>query len=135
MLEECGVRVAVVSGRDSPTLRKRMADLGVSFTLFGVKDKAEACRTLMDRAGVTPEQTACIGDDSIDLPAFEVCGVSFAVADAPDYVKRAASFVLSLSSGRGAFREMADRLLEAADKSDIFQTTSGYLLHMNKMAQ
>lgn len=116
MLEECGIRVAVVSGRDSPTLRKRMEDLKVSFTMFGVKDKAAACKALMEQAGVTAEETACIGDDSIDLPAFEVCGVSFAVADAPEYVKRAAGRILSVSGGYGAFREVADDILRFTGK-------------------
>jgi 3-deoxy-manno-octulosonate cytidylyltransferase (CMP-KDO synthetase) len=135
MLEESGIRVAVVSGRDSPTLRKRMDDLKVSFTLFGVKDKATACKALMEQAGVTAAETACIGDDSIDLPAFEVCGVSFAVNDAPDYVKRAATLVLSLPGGCGAFREMADRLLDDAEKSGIFRTSNGYQQHMNGLVQ
>ena len=70
---------------------------GVAFdwrALLGVKDKAEACRQLMAHAGVTAAQTACIGDDSIDLPAFEACGMSYAVPDAPAYVRQAASVVL-----------------------------------------
>lgn len=116
MLEESGIRVAVVSERDSATLRKRMEDLKVSFTMFGVKDKATACKALMEQAGVTAEETACIGDDSIDLPAFEVCGVSFAVADAPEYVKRAADRTLSLGGGQGAFRVVADQILKNIGK-------------------
>ena len=30
----------------------------------------------MKQAGVTAEQTAYIGDDSVDLPAFAACGTS-----------------------------------------------------------
>ena len=44
LLEENGVRVAVLSGRDSATLRTRVADLGINLSQFGVKDKAKACR-------------------------------------------------------------------------------------------
>ena len=135
LLEETGVRVAVLSGRDSPTLRKRAADLGITLCLYGVKDKAAACRTLMAQAGVASFQTACVGDDSIDLPAFAVCGLSYAVADAPDYVKARATGVLALAGGQGAFRELADAILLAQGKGHVFASAEGFSSVMNRMAQ
>lgn len=126
LLEESGIRVAVLSGRDSATLRKRVADLGITLNAFGVKDKQVACRDLMRQAGVSAEQTACIGDDSIDLPAFAVCGFSYAVADAPDYVKQKATGVLTLAGGQGALRELADAILTAQGKADVFSSAEGF---------
>lgn len=135
MLEENGVRVAVLSGRDSPTLRKRVADLGITLCQFGVKDKRTACLEFMADVDTSYGQTACIGDDSIDLPAFEVCGTSFAVADAPSYVKAAATHVLQASGGTGAFREVADAVLIAQGKFEVLSTASGYSSAMEKMTQ
>jgi 3-deoxy-manno-octulosonate cytidylyltransferase (CMP-KDO synthetase) len=135
MLEENRSRVAVVSGRDSPMLRNRMDDLKVSFTMFGVKDKAAACKAMMEQAGVTALETACIGDDSIDLPAFEVCGGSFAVADAPDYVKRAAARTLSLGGGCGAFRELVDFIMSEKRLVFINQQTQSYKELIGALAQ
>jgi len=134
-LEENGVRVAVLSGRDSATLRKRVADLGVTLCQFGVKDKLGACNQLMAEAGVTLEQTACIGDDCIDLPAFAACGMSFAVADAPVYVKAAATQTLASAGGTGAFREVADAILFAQGKEAVLGSAAGYAKVMAKMAQ
>ncbi len=135
LLEENGVRVAVLSGRDSATLRKRVADLGVTLCQFGVKDKLAACKQLMVEAGLTAAQTACIGDDCIDLPAFAACGMAFAVADAPVYVKAAATQTLNAAGGTGAFREVADAILTAQGKYAVISTVSGYTNVMNKMAQ
>ena len=126
LLEENGVRVAVLSGRDSATLRKRLVDLGVTLHQFGVKDKAAGCRELMAQAGVSASETACIGDDSIDLPAFAACGLSYAVADAPAYVKARASGSLSTRGGEGAFRELADAILLAQGKGHVLGTAEGY---------
>ena len=126
LLEESGVRVAVLSGRDSSTLRKRVADLGVDLHAFGVKDKYAACLSLMEQAGVTRPQTVCIGDDSIDLPAFAACGLSYAVADAPDYVKDKASATLKLAGGQGALRELADQILAAQGKGSVFNSAEGF---------
>jgi 3-deoxy-manno-octulosonate cytidylyltransferase (CMP-KDO synthetase) len=114
---------------------KPEADLGVSLCRFGVKDKAAACREIIQAAGVGPSQTACVGDDSIDLPAFAVCGFSFAVADAPVYVKQAATETLSLRGGEGTFREVADKLLTAAGRADVFGSADGFSAVMNRMVQ
>jgi len=135
LLEECGIRVAVLSGRDSPTLRKRVADLGVTLFEFGVKDKAVACQNLMQRAGVSSCMTACIGDDSIDLPAFKVCGLSYAVSDAPSYIKSNASDVLKARGGDGAFRELADAILIAQGNERVLATAEGFSEVMLNMAQ
>jgi YrbI family 3-deoxy-D-manno-octulosonate 8-phosphate phosphatase len=135
LLEENGVRVAVLSGRDSPTLRKRVADLGVTLYQFGVKDKDGACRALMAQAGALADETVCIGDDSIDLPAFAACGLSYAVADAPVYVKARATGVLATPGGNGAFRELADAILLAQGKEHVFGSAEGFATVMTKMVQ
>ena len=135
LLEENGVRVAVLSGRDSATLRRRLVDLGVTLHQFGVKDKAEACRTLMAQIGAGRSETVCIGDDSIDLPAFAACGLSFAVSDAPAYVKQCASGVLNSRGGEGAFRELADTILVAQNKGHVFQTATGFAKVMANVGQ
>lgn len=135
LLIESGIQVAVLSGRSSPILQKRIADLGIKLAFLGKLEKESACFELMRQAGVTPEQTAYIGDDSVDLPAFKVCAIAFAVADAAPYVKAQADYVLSLSGGKGAFREMADLILQSQGKSDIYATAQGFLTAVEKMAQ
>jgi 3-deoxy-manno-octulosonate cytidylyltransferase (CMP-KDO synthetase) len=126
LLEKCGISVAVVSGRDSAALRKRVANLRISLNRFGTLDKATACREIMQEVGVTAQQTACIGDDSIDLLAFDVCYFSFAVADASDYVKKAARETLTLGGGKGAFREVVDKILAARGQSDLYASVKGF---------
>ena len=55
----------------------------------------------MKQAGVTADQTAYIGDDSVDLPASTTCGLSFVVADSAPYVQNAVDYVLALGGGKG----------------------------------
>jgi 3-deoxy-D-manno-octulosonate 8-phosphate phosphatase (KDO 8-P phosphatase) len=127
LLQGSGVKVAVLSGRDSATLRKRVSDLGMSIAAFGVHDKATACLDLMAQAGVTAAQTVYVGDDSIDLPAFDVCGMSYATADAAPYIKAKATAVLATAGGDGALRELADAVLDAQGKSHVYSTSAGLL--------
>ncbi|OOF69665.1 KdsC family phosphatase [Rodentibacter caecimuris] len=135
MLMESGIQVAVLSGRDSPILRKRIADLGITLFFLGKLEKQSACLELMKQAGVNAEQTAYIGDDSVDLPAFSICGIAFTVADAPGYVKDCADHILSLRGGKGAFREMSDLILQAQGKTDVYATAQGFLKTVANMAQ
>ncbi|WP_439256613.1 KdsC family phosphatase [Lonepinella sp. BR2271] len=135
MLMEQGIQVAVLSGRASPILQKRMADLGIRLSILGKLEKETACFELMRQANVTPEQTAYIGDDSVDLPAFAVCGLAFAVADSADYVKDQADYVLTLGGGKGAFREMSDMILAAQNKAEVYNSAVGFLKSVKNMAQ
>ncbi|WP_084158966.1 HAD-IIIA family hydrolase [Solidesulfovibrio alcoholivorans] len=115
------IQVAVLSGRDSAPLRNRINELGISLFILGSTDKAAACLKLMEKAGVSPEQTIFIGDDSIDLPGYSVCGLAVAVADAPQYIRDQVDYVLLANGGEGAFRELADAILTAQHKSDVFE--------------
>ncbi|WP_150539792.1 KdsC family phosphatase [Actinobacillus vicugnae] len=135
MLMACGIQVAALSGGDHPLLRSRLAELKIKLVKLGKMEKRSACFELMKEAGVTPEQTAFIGDDSLDLPAFEVCGLAIATANARDYVKKQADWVLDCAGGHGAFREVSDRVLEAQGFSEIFSSADGFLKVANKMAQ
>lgn len=126
LLEMCGIRVGVVSGRDSAALRKRLADLKIELQALGVKDKRTACKEIMAQVGVTGKDTAFIGDDTMDLSAFEVCGTAVAVADAPQYIRAAADVVLATPGGAGAFRELADRVLLAQGKGNVLSRAADY---------
>ncbi len=135
LLEECGCRVAFLSGRDSSILRKRVEDLGVTLYKFGVRDKSSACLDIIKQAGVRAENTAFLGDDSIDLPAFGVCGLSYAVADAPSYIKSQASFTLESKGGEGAFRELADSILMAKGRKDVLESSESFLSSIKHISQ
>lgn len=135
MLQACGIQVGVISGGDTPLLRKRLEVLKINLARLGKMDKRSACFQLMEEAGVTPEQTAFIGDDTIDLAAFEVCGLGIATRNAHDYVKERADWVLEKAGGEGAFREVSDKILAAQGFEEIFSTADGFLMVAEKMAQ
>ncbi len=113
MLKKMGIKIAVVSGLGSNALRKRVDDLEIEYGHYYVKDKAAVCKEIMEELEIKPEQVVCIGDEIIDLPMFEVCGISYAVNDAPQYIKQKAQRVLFAKGGEGAFREVVDEIVEA----------------------
>ena len=112
ILQQAGVQVAVLSGRDCPALRKRLADLGITEAVLGQLDKRTAVSGIMERCGVTADEVAFIGDDIPDMEVFDLCGVSVTVGDAPDYVKAKADLVLECRGGQGAFRDVVDLIMQ-----------------------
>jgi HAD superfamily hydrolase (TIGR01484 family) len=64
----------------------------VDFTAEGV-DKAAAARVLASMIGIETNQFAAAGDSYNDLPMLEIAGMSIAMGNAPDEVKRAAEYI------------------------------------------
>ena len=127
LLQQAGIQVAVLSGRDSKSLRKRLADLGIDIFMLGIKNKEVACKEIIQRASTNKVNTVYIGDDTIDLPAFISCGVAVAVADAPEYVKAKCDLVMDTKGGFGAFRDLADKILIEQGKSKLLDDPSTFL--------
>lgn len=111
LLQQAGIQVAVLSGRDCPALRRRLADLGITEAVLEQVDKRAVLSGIIERCGVSAEEVAFIGDDIPDMEVFALCGVSVTVGDAPDYVKAKAELVLECQGGQGAFRELLDVIL------------------------
>ncbi|MBE0405681.1 3-deoxy-manno-octulosonate cytidylyltransferase [Psychrobacter sp. AOP22-C1-22] len=127
LLQQAGIQVAVLSGKDSKSLRKRISDLGIDIFMLGIKNKEMACQEIIQRANTIKANTVYIGDDTIDLPAFISCGVAVAVADAPDYVKVKCDLVTNTKGGFGALRELADKILIEQGQSKLIEDPAAFL--------
>jgi 3-deoxy-D-manno-octulosonate 8-phosphate phosphatase (KDO 8-P phosphatase) len=112
-LQAAGVTVAVISGRNSPAVARRCADLGIGEVAQGIDDKAAAFEALRQRLGVVAADCACIGDDTPDAPLMRRVGLAIAVADAHPDARAAAHRRTRLPGGQGAVREACDWLLAA----------------------
>ena len=55
--------------------------------------KASGLKRLAERWGIAPEQCATFGDGGNDIEMLQYCGRSYAMANAPENVKKAAKYV------------------------------------------
>lgn len=111
--QRAGGRTGIVTGRSSPVVERRAAELGIDFVRQGVDDKLAAVAGILAACGLSWEDAAFVGDDLPDLPVVERCGLGVAVADAAAELRAAADLVTALPGGRGAVRELVERLLAA----------------------
>ena len=120
-----GIKVAIITGRQSEIIRRRAEELGITTVLEGVRDKEAALRQLVRQNNLSLKQSAYIGDDLNDLAPMLCCGLSFAPADAANAALDVADFVLLNDGGRGAVREAIELILMSQDKwDDIVQAYS-----------
>lgn len=111
MLQENGIKTAIITGENNPLVKKRAEKLKVDYLILGTKDKIGALKSICDELQINLSEALYLGDDTFDIPAIEGCGVGVVPADALDYVRLRADYVTQKGGGRGCFREIADMIL------------------------
>lgn len=110
-LAASGVTLAIITGRNTPMVAKRAADLGIQHVIQGREDKGVALADLAERLGIAASETGYAGDDEPDVGALAWAQLSFAPANAHDCAKQAADHHTLRSGGAGAVREICDAIL------------------------
>ena len=118
MLQQTGVKLAVITGRTSEVVRIRMESLGVEHVYQGRRDKVPAYQDLKRNTGLTDDRIAYVGDDVVDLPVMRRVGFSIAVADAHPLVQQHAHWQTRSPGGRGAGRDVCELIMEAQGNLD-----------------
>jgi 3-deoxy-D-manno-octulosonate 8-phosphate phosphatase (KDO 8-P phosphatase) len=113
MLLKYGVEIAIITGRTSKVVEHRMANLGINHIYQGKLDKLPAYEELRAKLGISPEETAYVGDDVVDLPVMRQVGLAIAVQDAHPLVLRHSHWQTPSAGGRGAARDVCEMLMEA----------------------
>lgn len=124
MLQQSGVIVILITGREGAIVPRRAAELGIGELYQNVRNKSQLLDELASRHGVSLEQIAFMGDDIIDLAAMHKSGLSISVPNAPLYITQAAQWVTTLPGGSGAVRECCDLILASQGAlSQFLQST------------
>ena len=114
---QAGLRVVVISGKESAATNARLAELGVPGFL-GVLDKPACLTAFAASHGLTLADCAFVGDDLPDVPVMRQVAYPMAVADADPIVHAVAVWRSVAEGGRGAAREALEHLLRASGRWD-----------------
>lgn len=113
LLQESGVKTAIITARQSEIVARRANDLGIHHVKQGANDKLAAFQELLEETGLNASACGYAGDDILDLPVLTQVGFAVSVANGHRAVKSRAHYVSQLSGGNGAVREICDLILQA----------------------
>ncbi|HLU48530.1 MAG TPA: HAD hydrolase family protein, partial [Planctomycetota bacterium] len=113
LLRSVGIEVAFLSGRASRIVEHRARGLGITLHFHGIREKRPQLEAILRERSIEPIDVCYIGDDFLDMSCLRHVGFPVAVANAREEVKREARYVTRASGGDGAFREVAELILQA----------------------
>ena len=111
LLQGVGIEIVFMSGGSGGAAEERAKQLGIKSCLVGVKDKYRELRTLQQEMKVTKSDTIYVGDDINDLVVKPLVNLLFAPSNASMSLLKKVDMKLSYSSGEGAIRELAEKIL------------------------
>jgi 3-deoxy-D-manno-octulosonate 8-phosphate phosphatase (KDO 8-P phosphatase) len=108
-----GIQTGFITGRHSPAVAQRAQELKVTFVCLGQQRKTAAFEECMQKAGVTEDEVAYMGDDLPDIPLARRAGLAVCVADGAPDLAAMCHFTTRRLGGRGAAREVVELILKA----------------------
>ncbi|MEN6481434.1 MAG: acylneuraminate cytidylyltransferase [Anaerolineaceae bacterium] len=110
-LHQAGIKTIVISKERNPVVAARCKKLNIP-VLQGIDEKRQVLIDYLAEQNIPSSQVIYVGNDTNDIPCFDVVGCALAVADAHPAVLRQADIILQHSGGHGAVRECCDRILQ-----------------------
>lgn len=115
ILPKVGITPVIITGRSSEITAYRATELKITELYQGIGDKLTKLKEIAQAHGITADEIAYIGDDLNDLDCIRFCGFSACPQDAIPEVKEAVNYVCSHNGGRGAVRELIEKLVAHAE--------------------
>jgi len=116
ILQHYGIKVAILTGRQSKVVEYRAKDLEIGDVYQRAFNKKEVFGRILEKHKLSASAVAFMGDDIVDIPVLKSVGFSAAVADAIDVVKKSVDYITRNKGGRGAVRELCEMILQAQGK-------------------
>ena len=114
LMQEAGIAVAIVTGRESHAVRIRAEELYVEEVhQDATAAKLRTVTGILERRGIAWDEMAFLGDDLPDLPILRRCGLPAVVGNATSDARACAAWAAERHGGHGAVREFAEALLTA----------------------
>jgi len=114
-----GVKIAFLTGKDSPHVKERAKILGIpdELVFIGVyKNKIEKVKQIQESLGIPKEETLYFGDDFLDYEAKDAVELFTCPLNTPFYIQKQADLIIPKNGGVNVFRLLLDLVLYVQNK-------------------
>ena len=112
-LRAAGIPTAILTSEETPIVARRAEKLGIEELHLGVADKLATMTRIAREHGLELDRVAYIGDDLNDAALLAAVGLSALAPQSPIVGRIEVDLVVSRRGGEGAFRELAELILDA----------------------
>lgn len=113
LLVRNGYKVGFISGEKNPVIEMIAEKFNLTEIFMDVRVKIDVFKDILKRNNLSPDEVIYIGDDVNDKECLEYAGTKITVPNANKKIKNIKDIQITVSSGGdGAFREIADIILE-----------------------
>lgn len=113
LLQKSRVAVAIISGKNSEAVTRRVQELNIEHVYLGHDDKLPPYEELKQKLHLNDSEIAYMGDDLPDLPILRRVGLAITVPQAPEIIRQHADLITKNKAGKGAVREACEFIMEA----------------------
>jgi len=104
------IDIIVISKEKNNVVKQRCNKLQIE-CVFGVNDKINILKKIVEKKNLTLEEVAYIGNDINDIECIQKSGIGVAVSDSNKQVLKIADIITENKGGNGAVREFIEMLL------------------------
>lgn len=116
LFRRAGHKTAILSARAAKAVEARARDLKIDKVCQDASPKVNVYKRLLRDFKLKDAQVCFVGDDLPDMEVLKRVGVSVAVPDAADEVKKNVDYVTKRRGGDGAVREVVELILKGQGK-------------------
>lgn len=133
LAKKCGIKVAIITGRFSESVKLRAKELQIDYVYQGISNKHAVLNQLMTELNLLPINVGYMGDDINDLVVKDLISVFFAPVNAVEIVKEHANVITKRNGGNGAVREVIDMIL--TERDDYQKVIANYFINIDAIKQ
>lgn len=111
-----GLRIAIITGANVPSVRLRYERLGVEDIYLGCAVKIKTYDEFLSKYGLKDSEVMYMGDDIPDLEIMRRVGCPVCPKDACPEIKAVSCYVSHLEGGHGCGRDVIEQTLRAQEK-------------------
>ena len=108
-----GLRMAIITGANVPSVRVRYEGLGLTDVYTGCSVKIRTYEEFVQKYGLADDEVMYMGDDVPDLEVMRRVGCPVCPADACTEVKEASIYISQRRGGQGCARDVIEQVLRA----------------------
>ena len=111
-----GYNICIITGGNSPMVKKRLEGLGIKDVFLAVHEKLSVLENYLSENNIDASQMVYMGDDIPDYPCIEMAGIGSCPNDAAVEIREISDYISHLNGGKGCVRDILEQTMRVQGK-------------------